>query len=98
MLADHELRTGVADRWVLERNEWKIENGNSCVSPSISGPRKRETEIRRWLRSIALRMLTGELKAPSVETVCLWETDRESAFILVTNQRRTEAALKDNTP
>jgi hypothetical protein len=95
MLSDYRLRTGLADRWVFQGAEWKLDKGSSHVSPSISGPRKREAEIRRWLRSVATRILNGDPEVPSVETVCSWEKDHKAAFIVITNHFRGSATFGD---
>lgn len=87
MLEDYKLRTGLADRWIRHGNEWQLDPGTSLVSPSISGSRKREVEIRRWLRSIAIRLLTGKSEGALVESVCSWEKDKDAAFVVITNRR-----------
>jgi hypothetical protein len=92
MLSDYGLRTGLADRWVYKKETWQLDRGNSVVSPSISGPRKREQDVRLWLRSIALRVLKKESRVTEVEVICLPEKDQQAAFVLVTNQRHAKVA------
>lgn len=98
LLSDYALRTGVGDRWSFDGADWRIEKGGSVVSPSISGPNKREREIRLWLRGIAKRVLEGHTNSPEIEIVSILEREHKSAFVVATIQRVPQTVVLESVP
>jgi hypothetical protein len=89
MLADYELRVGLADRWVMDSSGWKLANGYSSVSPAISGPLKNEKIIRERLRRSALHVIQGRAPDPDLEAICLWEKDNKAAFVIIVKRHHS---------
>ena len=78
MLADYELVTGVAGRWSLVENEWRLNRGESSASPQLKVTERKllHSAARNWLRS-------GDPETIFCQVFGLMEAGNQSAFVLV---------------